>query len=160
MQMKLGNILLMPEVLEFISYILNVVLATGYYRKRRENIENYNSKLDILKQKIYSLNIDANQIWVMDNGHEKQMSSTRLNTEFYHLVSECQSLSKLYENFCYDVIAVYLDSFRKEATGTGQKSNDQRIEQINKASYKLTQMIDSSKVTANFKNCMNFLKKI
>lgn len=145
-----------------ISYILNFIFASRFITHRGGDIEKYHDALDEMKKTVKHISLDANSCWGCENDNsEKNGLLRQITTELHHLVGECQSFNKNYNNFKYDkCVSKSLDVFRKEATGAGNKTNKNRIDNIDGFSVQLCQVIDECKIRNKWRFAIKFWSKI
>ena len=148
--------------MEILSYILNIILATGYISYRSGDIEKYHCALDKLTEWVKAISLDANSfLHYNDDEPEKEPLMRQITAELHHLVDACYTHNRNYENFEYDkIISRSLYQFRKEVTGAGEKSVAERIKDIDTYSVKLCQAINSCKITRKWRVAFLFWYKI
>lgn len=149
-------------MIEIASYILNAIFASGYITNRGSDIDRYHSEIDKLKEKVYTIAIDANACVSFDNHYEKNAMQRQITTELHHLIADCQSFSKNHRVFTYDgIVGNALSAFKKSATGANaNKSEEDRCSEINETSTALKHALDSFKINKKWPFAAQFWKKI
>lgn len=132
-------------MVEFLSYIFNIVFASSYINLRGDDVGKYHADLDDLKKTVKALAIDACACWSNDpNNPEIEKLFVQNQTEIHHLYGTCLTLNRRYEHFAFDQnIGNCLATFKKEATGGGLHGREERIKNINDSSLRLCNAIES-----------------